>query len=162
LVERGAEVLGADVDAERAAVVCSELDIESVDSSAEFDVPCDVFAPCALGGILHDLTVKRLRARIVAGGANNVLAREDHGDRLHERGVLYAPDFAINSGALILGALFHLRGTREPGGEIESRIGRAVEAVFAAAAEENAPPARVAVREAERRIAERRRQHVNA
>jgi glutamate dehydrogenase/leucine dehydrogenase len=156
LLEVGATVIGADIDAERARQVSRQLAIETLGPAREFETECDVLAPCAMGGILHDVTVKRLRARAVAGAANNVLARMAHGDQLHRRGVLYAPDFAINSGALILGALFHLSGQRESRGEIERRVGGAIAEILTRAADENMPPARVALREAERRIAVRR------
>ncbi len=156
LLERGARVLASEIDPARADVITRELGIEIVDSSHAFDVESDVFAPCAMGGILHDVTVKRLRARIVAGAANNVLARMRHGDELHAREVLYVPDIAINSGALILGAMFHLSGERPPLDEIERRIGASTTAVLRLAADENLPPARVALREAERRIGRRR------
>ena len=61
----------------------------------------DIFSPCALGGILNDDTIKRLKCKAVAGSANNQLAESKHGDLLHEKGILYAPDFVINSGGLI-------------------------------------------------------------
>jgi leucine dehydrogenase len=115
-----------------------------------------VFAPCALGGILHDLTLLRLRARIVAGAANNLLASPEHGDRLHERGVLYVPDFAINSGALIRGARFHLDGVREPVERIADRVGEVVRRCLRRAAEEGLPPLRIAEREAESTVERRR------
>jgi len=156
LVQVGATVVGADLDIERAENVGRELQIETVDPAREFGVECDVFAPCAMGGIIHDVAIKRLRARAVAGAANNVLARIGHGDQLHSKRILYAPDFAINSGALIRGALFHLNGERESTGEIESRIGSAITDILGQAAELNLPPARVALREAERRINMRR------
>jgi len=156
LVECGARVLGVDVDGDRASGVASELGIELIDSSREFDVPCDVFSPCALGGILHDLSVPRLACRIVAGGANNVLANPIHGDALHRRGVLYVPDFVINSGALIRGACFHLDGHREPVPEIGKRIGTAVAEILAAAENAERPPARFAFDAAEERIWARR------
>jgi leucine dehydrogenase len=152
LAQRGARVFGAEIDPDRAAEVASELNIELVDPATETSLPCDVFAPCAMGGIVHDVTLERLRCRLVAGGANNVLARALHGDRLHERQILYAPDFLLNSGALIRGALFHLEGRREPVDKIGERIGRAMDTIFARAAEEDLPPARVAIREAEDRI----------
>ena len=152
LVEHGASVIAAEIDADKALGVAKELEIELVDPASEFDLPCDVFAPCALGGILHDLTLTRLRCRVVAGGANNVLARPLHGDRLHELGILYAPDFVINSGALIRGALFHLEGRREPIAAIGARIGRVLLEVLARARAEGEPPARVASDEAEERI----------
>jgi leucine dehydrogenase len=157
LTRAGAKVIAAEIDAERAAGVARELELELVDPASEYDPPCDVFAPCALGGILHDLTLTRLHCRVVAGGANNVLARPLHGDRLHERGILYVPDFVINAGALIRGATFHLTGERASVESIGRRVGRVAREILGLAAQEGAPPARVAVREAERRIEARRR-----
>jgi len=154
---RGARVLAAESNAERAGAVAAELDLELLDPSREFDPVCDVFSPCALGGILHDLTLQRLNCRVVAGGANNVLARPEHGDGLHARGILYAPDFVLNAGALIRGARFHLDGVREPVDAISAHIGATTEELLATAVEEDLPPARVAVREAERRIEAARR-----
>ena len=152
LLECGARVLAAETDPGRADQVASQLELELIDPASEYDQPCDVFVPCALGGILHDLTLTRLRCRIVAGGANNVLARALHGDRLHERGILYVPDFVINAGALIRGATFHLQNKREAVATIELRVGASVARVLRMSVEENMPPARVAVREAERRL----------
>jgi leucine dehydrogenase len=156
LCGEGVRVLAAETDTERAEQLAEELPLELIDPASELDPECDVFAPCALGGILHDLSLTRLRCRIVCGGANNVLASPDHGDRLHELGILYVPDFVVNSGALIRGARFHLDGEREPVAEIGSRIGESVESVLRLAADEDLPPNRVAVREAERRIEARR------
>ncbi|MBK7874360.1 MAG: hypothetical protein IPJ77_01150 [Planctomycetes bacterium] len=153
LVTRGARVLAAEVDVARAEAVAAELDVELIDPATEYDQRCDVFAPCALGGILHDLTLTRLRCRIVAGGANNVLVRPLHGDRLHERGIVYAPDFVINAGALIRGVLFHLEGRREPVTAIGERIAGVLVEVLDRARAEDRPPARVALEEAESRIA---------
>ncbi len=65
---------------------------------------CDVFSPCAAGGIINEATVDELRCRIIAGAANNQLASPDLADRLHERGILYAPDYVINAGGVIHGA----------------------------------------------------------
>lgn len=152
----GARVIGVDIDPERAEACQRRLEIEIVDATREFDISCDVFAPCALGGILHDLTVPRLDCRVVAGSANNVLAAPIHGDSLHERGILYAPDFVINSGALIRGARFHLDGEREQVAIIGERIGHSLGDILTVAQAENRPPARHAFDEAEHRIAQRR------
>ncbi len=156
LTERGARVRATELDAERAAAAERELGIELLEPGTEFEAEADVFCPCAMGGVLHDVTIRRLAARAVAGAANNVLAKSRHGDQLHERGILYVPDFVINSGAVIRGATFHLRG--EPAGkdEIGRRIGSVAAEVLRRAAAEARPPARVAAEEAERRIAERR------
>ena len=154
LAARGASVLAAEIDSERGERVAAELGIELIAPSSELDAFCDVFAPCALGGILHDVTVERLRCRVVAGGANNVLARPAHADRLHARGILYVPDIVLNSGALIRGATFHLQGVREPVETIGERIGGVTSRILGLAARTGEPPARVAVREAERVLRE--------
>lgn len=156
LVEQGARVVGSDLDPVRADAVADELGLELAAPSEEFGIACDVFAPCALGGGLHDLTVSRMRARVVAGAANNPLAKTLHGDRLHERGILYVPDFVLNAGALIRGATFHLTGRREALGEIERRVGGVTERILQLATGQRLSPMRVAVEEAERLIRERR------
>jgi leucine dehydrogenase len=66
-----------------------------------FGLDVDVFAPCALGSVINDATLSRLRARIVAGAANNQLAEERHGRELMKRAILYAPDYVINAGGII-------------------------------------------------------------
>src|SRR6185503_5208340 len=66
-----------------------------------FEVACDVIAPCALGSALNDRTIPRIKAPIIAGAANNQLAEPHHGDDLNARGILYAPDYAINAGGLV-------------------------------------------------------------
>lgn len=152
LREAGARVRASDLDSDKAESIARALELELVDPATEYDQRCDVFAPCALGGILHDLTLTRLRCRIVAGGANNVLARTLHGERLHARGILYAPDFVINSGALIRGALFHLEGRREPVPAIGARIGAVLDRILARSRAEALAPVRVAVDEASERI----------
>lgn len=154
LVGHGANVVGADIDEERAALVAGRHGIELVDAAVAIDQECDVFSPNALGGLLHDVTLERLRCDIIAGGANNQLAHSIVGDELFDAGILYVPDFVINSGALVRGTLFHLEGRREPVEAIGLRIGAAAERVLAAAVESDDAPARVAVRMAESRIAE--------
>jgi leucine dehydrogenase len=74
-------------------------DTETLDGI--FGVECDVFAPCALGGVINDQTIGRLRTAIIAGAANNQLADTSHGMQLHQKGIVYLPDYVINSGGLI-------------------------------------------------------------
>jgi leucine dehydrogenase len=100
LVEQGAKVFGADIDAE-AAARGREAGVEIVPPDQIYDVACDVFAPCALGAVVNDRTLDRLKVRAVAGGANNQLEEDRHGVELHRRGILYAPDFVINAGGLV-------------------------------------------------------------
>jgi leucine dehydrogenase len=91
----------ADVDGLKAERAQREFGARIVPLDGIFDVDCDVFAPCALGSALNDETIPRLRAHIVAGAANNQLAFPRNGDDLHARGILYAPDYAINAGGLV-------------------------------------------------------------
>jgi leucine dehydrogenase len=101
LVKEGAAIVASEYNPHRAAQVRAELQLELVDLDEIYQVDCDIFAPCALGGILNDDTIPRLRCQIVAGGANNQLAEDRHGFELAERDVLYAPDYVINAGGLI-------------------------------------------------------------
>ncbi len=97
----GAKLTVADVDKLKSERARREFgaSVTTIDKIAEVD--CDVFAPCALGAGLNDDTIPHLRAPIVAGAANNQLAETRHGDDLHARGILYAPDYAINAGGLV-------------------------------------------------------------
>ncbi|MGD0526858.1 MAG: amino acid dehydrogenase [Polyangiaceae bacterium] len=101
LHEHGAKLTVADVDALKGERAQREFGAKLVPLEGIFDVDCDVFAPCALGSAMNDDTIPRLKARIVAGAANNQLAQPRHGDDLHARGILYAPDYAINAGGLV-------------------------------------------------------------
>ena len=97
----GARLTVADIDPLKAERAERELGAEIVPLDAIYSTECDVFAPCALGSAINDVTVPRLRCKIVAGAANNQLAEPRHGDDLMQRGILYAPDYAINAGGLI-------------------------------------------------------------
>ena len=101
LAARGVRLTVTDVDLRRRQEVALEVDAAVVEPGAIFDVPCDVFAPCALGGAVSASTVERLRCRAVAGAANNQLASPEMGSALAARGIFYAPDYAINAGGLI-------------------------------------------------------------
>lgn len=101
LAAAGATISVADVDPLKAERAHREFGAKVVALDAIFDVDCDVLAPCALGSALNDKTIPRIRAKIVAGAANNQLAEPRNGDDLHARGILYAPDYAINAGGLV-------------------------------------------------------------
>lgn len=108
LAAEGARLTLADVNADRAAGLADELGAVHVPADAIMATECDVFSPNALGAILDDAGIARLRAPIVAGGANNQLARPQHGAALAARGILYAPDYVINAGGIIAVALEYL------------------------------------------------------
>jgi leucine dehydrogenase len=102
LKKEGAKLFACDIDAEAAEREARDHGVEIVPPEKIFDVPCDIFAPCALGAVLNGETIPRLTCAIVAGGANNQLAEEAvHGRAIEERGILYCPDFVINAGGLI-------------------------------------------------------------
>jgi leucine dehydrogenase len=101
LVAEGADVLIADVDPRRAQDVAARFDAQAVSAERILGADVDVFAPCALGGVIDDAALDRLKAGIVAGAANNQLLEDRHGAALQERGILYAPDYVINAGGVI-------------------------------------------------------------
>src|SRR5688572_4932293 len=103
LHQAGAKLIVADVDNNNLSRVVDELSVETVHPSEIFSVPADVFAPCALGGVINDRTIPELRVQIVAGAANNQLLEERHGAMLQARDILYAPDYVANAGGVLNG-----------------------------------------------------------
>ena len=101
LHRRGARLTVADIDAARLEQARARFDAACVGPEEILAADVDIFAPCALGGVLSGDTIPALKASIVAGSANNQLARHDDAGRLRERGILYAPDYVINAGGLI-------------------------------------------------------------
>lgn len=101
LATLGAKITVADVDPLKSERAQREFGAHVVSLDDIFSVECEVFAPCALGSALNDETIPRLACKIVAGAANNQLAEPRHGDDLMQRGILYAPDYAINAGGLV-------------------------------------------------------------
>ncbi len=151
LCAAGARVWVADRDPSRAAALAAAGAVAvSVDEITRTE--CDVFAPCALGGVLTEALARTLPARAIAGSANNVLAGADIAQRLHERGVLLAPDFVINAGALVQGAWFHLHGAAPDEARVRA-LGDTVGAILDAAAAEDVSPLVVAERWAAERAA---------
>lgn len=102
---QGATLTVADIDPLKAERAQREFGASVVPIEDIFDVDCDVLSPCALGSALNDETIPRIKSMVVAGAANNQLAEPRHGDDLHSRGIIYAPDYAINAGGLINVAL---------------------------------------------------------
>ena len=101
LAENRADLYISDIDKEKAKKIAHLLKTKVCDPDEIFDIDCTVFSPCALGGIINDETIPRLKCKIIAGAANNQLLEERHGEVLHKKGVLYAPDYVINAGGLI-------------------------------------------------------------
>jgi len=101
LHEAGAKLIVTDINQESLDRAVSEFGATVVSTNEIFSVECDIFAPCALGAIINDDTIPQLKCKIVAGSANNQLKEERHGDILQEMGILYVPDYVINSGGVI-------------------------------------------------------------
>jgi len=150
LAEAGAEVLLSDIDEERVRALAAELGGRVVPVDETYTTPCDVFAPCAIGAILNAETIPRLACRIVAGSANNQLDRPEDAELLHERGILYAPDYVVNAGGAIAFGMMHLGDTdeeamRERVREIENTLDR----IFSEARQRGESPVHGARRVAE-------------
>lgn len=136
LLEAGCDVRFTDVDSDRIDNIRSQFDLEYIDPQAAYAEPCDVFAPCATGGILNSETISTLKCSIVAGGANNQLERPEDADGLKHRGILYAPDFIINAGgALYLVSIESMGWTGEKAREEILKIGNTLTRIYATADE---------------------------
>jgi leucine dehydrogenase len=101
LHEAGATLIVSDIDSAKAARVSKMTVAKIVEGDAIFSAEADIFSPCALGGIINDTTIHKLKVQIIAGGANNQLLDERHGEELERRGILYAPDYVANAGGVI-------------------------------------------------------------
>jgi leucine dehydrogenase len=101
LHEEGAQLIVTDINKEAVARAVAEFGATAVDPNDIYSVDCDIYAPCALGATINDETIPQLKAKVVAGAANNQLKEVRHGDILHEMGIVYAPDYVINAGGVI-------------------------------------------------------------
>ncbi len=156
LSEAGAKLTVCDVNRAAVESAVASFGAEAADPTAIYDADVDVFAPCALGAVVNDLTLPRLKAQIIAGAANNQLATQAHGVMLQRRGVLYAPDYVINAGGIIQVAA---EITGEPKDDVERRvkaIGETLLTVFNAADAEGISTSEAADRIAYGRIMETR------
>lgn len=105
LHEQGAKLTVCDLNPALTKKAHTQLNAEVIPVDKIYDVSCDIFAPCGLGGIINDKTISRLNCAIIAGSANNQLATPELGLELYNQEILYAPDYVINSGGLIFAAL---------------------------------------------------------
>ncbi|WP_416897509.1 MAG: Leu/Phe/Val dehydrogenase [Minwuia sp.] len=153
----GAELVVSDIRDEITSRAVREFGATAVGVDSIHAASADVFAPCALGAVINDRTLPKLKAKIVAGSANNQLAEDRHGDVLAERGVLYAPDYVINAGGII-NIAHEGKGydQAEAFAHVET-IGKTLAGLFARSAEEGVAPHRMADRMAQEVIAEARK-----
>ena len=97
----GADLVVTDICGEKMRSICKQFDATAVEPENIYDVPCDIFAPCAMGAIINSRTIPRLKCKGIAGSSNNQLEKESDGDLLMKKGIVYAPDIIINAGGLI-------------------------------------------------------------
>jgi leucine dehydrogenase len=113
LISLGAQLTLCDIHAEKIELIRQEFNIQVVNPKEIYSLACDVFAPCALGGVLNAMTIPTIKAPIIAGAANNQLATPSDGLLLHSQNILYAPDFVVNAGGLIYAAAMYNKETEE-------------------------------------------------
>lgn len=148
----GAKLLIADIDQDAIDKVVKEFGAQVVAPDVIYDAQCDIYAPCAMGGTINDNTINRLKCKIVAGSANNVLAEDCHGDELHKKGIIYAPDYVINAGGL-MNVADELKGYNEQRAiETVKTIYDNIAKVYTIAKRDSIPTYKAADRMAEERI----------
>ncbi|GGF08477.1 leucine dehydrogenase [Halobacillus andaensis] len=101
LHEEGAHLIVTDINEEAVQKAVDEFGAQAVGINEIYSVDCDIYAPCALGATINDETIPQIKAKVIAGAANNQLKETKHGDILHEKGVVYTPDYVINAGGVI-------------------------------------------------------------
>ena len=156
LVKEGAKVSIYDINEERLKFVAAETGATVItDAKGIFDMDMDIYAPCALGAVLTTDTINRLKCSIVCGAANNQLAEETvHGKMIMDKGIIYAPDFVVNSGGII-NVFYELQGyNRERAMAHAEKIYQTTLNIFKISKEQNIPTYMAANRIAEKRIAD--------
>jgi leucine dehydrogenase len=101
LHEEGAQLVVTDINKESVKKAVEEFGAKAVEPHEIYGVECDIYAPCALGAVINDDTIPQIKAKVIAGAANNQLRDPRHGDIIHEMGIVYAPDYVINAGGVI-------------------------------------------------------------
>jgi leucine dehydrogenase len=149
----GSNLIVTDIDEEKVKRAAQEFGARPVPPNAIYDQEADIFSPNALGAVINDDTLPRLKVEIIAGGANNQLAEDRHGDLLEKRGILYAPDYVINGGGVInvYGELHRwpVARAKKKAGEIYETLLR----IFDMAKRDQIPTYQAADRLAQQRIA---------
>jgi len=152
LRQAGARLIASDVDAGKVERVVKEFGAVAVAPDEIYGSAADIFAPCALGGIINDQTIPQLKVEVIVGGANNQLLEMRHGDDLHRLGLLYAPDYAANSGGVINGCRELLGWETSQSAAKVDEIYDTLLDIFRVAETEGIPTYKAADRLAERRF----------
>lgn len=156
LAAEGARLLLCDIDEEKMSTLAGELDAETIPADRVYTEPCDVFVPCAIGGVLRPATIANLGSRIIAGAANNQLLDEDDAERLQKWGILYVPDYIVNAGGAMAFSLMKEGIVEEH--DLNDRvaaIGSVVAEILEEAKQLGATPLQAAKRRVDLRLARR-------
>ncbi|NLO25045.1 MAG: Glu/Leu/Phe/Val dehydrogenase [Clostridiales bacterium] len=155
LHEAGAKLFVTTRDQAKIDKAVAELGATAVGQDEIYGIECDVFSPCAIGAIINDKTIEKLKCKIIAGSANNQLAEAKHGDILEEKGILYVPDYVINSGGVIniIDDISGREYSKENAMKNTAKIYDACKKVFEIANRHGIPTYRAADKMAEDRIA---------
>ncbi|HJP92341.1 MAG TPA: Glu/Leu/Phe/Val dehydrogenase dimerization domain-containing protein [Pyrinomonadaceae bacterium] len=151
LHQAGAKLLVSDIDPARVDKIVNDFGAMAVSPEHIIGIEADIFAPCALGEVINDETIQRLKTEIVVGSANNQLLEERHGDELHEMGILYVPDYVANAGGVVHGCRELLGWSPQ---QTKQRVHQIYDTVLniLETAGPSAPPFRVANEFAERKL----------
>ncbi|QOS90056.1 branched-chain amino acid dehydrogenase [Peribacillus sp. JNUCC41] len=156
LHEEGAQLIVTDINKESVARAVESFGANAVDPDEIYGVDCDIYAPCALGAVINDHTINQIKAKVIAGAANNQLKEPVHGDQIHEKGIIYAPDYVINAGGVINVADELLGYNRERALKKVETVYDTIERVIEIAKRDQIPTYKAADRMAEERIARMR------
>ncbi|MGE7905550.1 branched-chain amino acid dehydrogenase [Peribacillus sp. NPDC094092] len=156
LHEEGAKLIVTDINKESVARAVESFGATAVDPGEIYGVDCDIYAPCALGAVINDDTINQIKAKVIAGAANNQLKEPVHGDQIHEKGIIYAPDYVINAGGVINVADELLGYNRERALKKVETVYDTIERVIEIAKRDQIPTYKAADRMAEERIARMR------
>lgn len=152
LHEEGAHLIVTDINKEAVNRAVEDFGAKAVDPDDIYGVDCDIFAPCALGAVINSDTIPQLKAKAIAGAANNQLKDEEHGELIHNMGIVYAPDYVINAGGVINVADELLGYNRERAMKKVETVYDNLSQVFDIARRDHIPTYRAADRLAEERI----------
>lgn len=152
LHEEGANLIVTDINQDAIDRAVNDFGAKAVAPDEIYRVECDIYSPCALGGTINDDTILQFKAKVIAGSANNQLLENRHGDLLHEKGIIYAPDYVINSGGVINVADELIGYDRERVMKNVGEIYDVLKNVFAISKEKNIPTYVAADKLAEDRI----------
>lgn len=144
LHQQGARLTITDIAPEKIEAGCQAWNAQPSAIENIHKIPCDVFAPCALGAIINAVTIPQLQTTIIAGAANNQLEHATNGQELHRLGILYAPDYVINSGGLIHAANCYLGTPTEQADNKINHIADSLTKIFSRSQQENIPCSEIA------------------